>query len=49
MFADINLKALMERINYFSDFIENKNITLSQKYEEDITIVMKNYHCRNIN
>lgn len=40
--VDINLKALIqERINYFSDFIENKNITLSQNYEEDITIVMK--------
>ena len=40
--VDINLKSLIqERINYFSDFIENKKITLNQNYQEDITIVMK--------
>lgn len=40
--TEIHLKSLVQqRINYLVDFIENKNITLTEHYHNDLTVSMK--------
>lgn len=40
--VEIHLKTLLQqRLQYFADFIENKKLTVTEQYQNDITIVMK--------
>lgn len=40
--VNLNLKTLLQqRIHYFVDFIDNKKLTITESYQNDITIVMK--------